>query len=838
MELSLASTKSGLTRFPLSSLPLECLDHILSFYIPNGCVNLILTGDKRLIAKVCRASRLFVSWTKSGFATWKAVSPLVKSFSKLESLVVTTLLPRTLTQGPVNAGFFSSKLRRLTLRYYGCSALLSAVHAPILFKPLTVLVDFTAQDDARSYNTVVTLTHFPPSLRSLRILGYNGQFISDCFVYDRFEELNNLPRDLEVLHLHALCSGNLIDFAWPPTLCRSLVDLSIRLLNDSVLDITPLAPRLTRLDSAEVEIRIGSLDPFSPDVSLKDQLPALRSLRSRLFTLSHWDGLRKLPPGLIELEVNFTPSLLSDIHCGEVLELLNLDSVDDHGVLQFAAPRHIRLFEQYEYWRFGQLSLQPHLSRHLESLAHSQQQAKIADLLTLSEFPKSLLVLELTSIFTLEMITLLPPSLEKLIIRTNRINVLQFLALHCESRAGCALKSLDMALEDFNNEFLSIDASTFSCTLEHLKISLPDTPLSISLRNHQQLATLDIAGASFVEIVPNLPSSLKTLILTLKGLVNLADPDEAMTLYHMNHFLPHLRVLDINSRLKVSVFDKVSWIRAFSAHNPPQLSWSRWIALPWSLKKLYANYYLRSNQVNTQMACDLFAYACLPRRLTSLQVAENGTTNLERYDMGRQLLLGVVKFQFPLLALPMLSWLIPHPDPLVYALPPGLSWFGYIPGINMLRITDRLLEHSAGFPQRDFDDPTPKCTRAWWTTPAYHIANAIVWLVISQFGPSSWSQNSLLRLYMMSAAVGSAITAPLVLWKIHRCGLLPPSMASTVPYAFGTVLFDALCFSTASNLLLSYSIASTGRPIFRGLALLAGAFVCLFHNLWVQRPRR
>lgn len=839
MELSVASANAGSLHSSLSALSVECLDHILSFFIPNGCLNLILTGDKRLIAKVCRTSRLSIRWARSGFPTWKSVLPLVKSFSKLESLVVSVWSRLVLTRGPVNGGFFSPTLQRLVLRYEGCSALLNDLHAPILFKPLVVLEEFTLQDDYTSTEPIISLSHFPTTLRSLRILGAQRQSISTAFYYETFDELNSLPPNLDTLHLNPVCKEERDGFEWPATLLPSLTNLAMRFYPHQTLDITPIAHRLTYLEFLGSEIRSDGKNLFDRDTPLKEHLPILKSLLSPLYTLHAWSDLRNLPPSLVELVITFNEEVLTTPESSTTLAQLNADSIGRDGTLQFAAPRNIRVFSLYDHWRFDTNPIPRDILLHLDGLLATQQSLLVDSMLNLSlPFVYPLTDLRLSVHFRFDWIPLLPPSLEKL-----SITIVNFDLLAMLNRANpCPNLTSLFVVVDGPIQLLKLNSSHTPSTLTHLQLALPDkSPFSLDLVNHKNLTSLQSNTACLTHILPGMPPNLKKLVVGLNRSVDLANPDQVMVLYGMNNMVPLLRELLIYAEATDENMDG-HWLKVLSPQNPPQLSLSRWISLPWSVKRFYAHYYLTRYKASHDWDCELFALSCVPRSLSILRLPKKLSVNLLQVDLVKLLqryLLSTLKFQFPLLGLPLIHWPMPdNSDPLIAALPKRLSNLA-VSRDSLAGVCDCIMRNASGFAQTEYSTPLPDRYSYWWLEPIYHVMNTVSWLAIAQFGPSSWTNKPLLRGYMLTTAIGSAITAPILFWNIHRAGLVLPELKSLAWHSIQITMMSSTVFSLFANLTLAYGLGSTHQSRWsRGLALATSGFITLVRNLGVQALRR
>lgn len=826
----------------LWSLPLECLDTILSFHIgDNGVLKLILSGDKRLIHKVSRTSRLSICWTKTGFISWKSVSPLVKTFSKLDSLLVTAWSPFTLTQGPVNAGIFPTSLRKLTLQYEGSSVLLTAFHAPILFEPLVSLEEFTLQDEFVSIEPTISLSHFPSSLRCLQVLGCHRRASTTYFYYSRFEDLSLLPKNLETFHWHPLCTESVSTFVWPEGLLPFLTDLSIRVNTAQYVDISAIGTQLKRLEFQGLDIISDSVRLLQRDAPIKEHLPNLQSLSSPCFVLHQWSAFQHLPPGLVELVASLAEDALNGAEAWNALVQVNLESVAKDGSLLHAAPKNIRKLEEYAEFNRTATRPFPNLMTLLELGIPPDTHAKVVHISHLPPSnPFNLVSLQLTDNFTIDQVALLPPTLESLIIYISSLDVMHAIVKRDHLVSGSKLKKLDLFIVEFDRKIIPIDASTIPLNLEYLKISLPDVALSVSLNKHHHLTTFQIVGAPFCELLPKLPSNLEMLIVTLSDFINHANPDEAMTLYRMNEFLPRLKHLELYATRKHDG-EENHWINFISRENPPRLSMSRWISLPWRVKKFYANYYLKLPLTSYRRGCELFALSCLPRTLSVIRIPATLDFTLQSVGFWislKRVSLGILKYQISLLGLPMLNWGIPDvSDPLIAALPTQLSYFN-VGRDSLAGICDCIMRNTAGYAQLEFDAPADRYN-FWWLEPSHHVSNALSWLLIAQFAPATWMQKPFLRAFMLCNVVGSFVAAPIVAAQIYSSGLLVPSLASKIPNSISITLQTGLLFSLPVNFMLSYALGSNnvGR-LARGATIGVAALIGVLRNLGIQALRR
>lgn len=845
MELATASSKCELTQASLSSLSVECLEHILSFHIPNGVLSLILTGDKQLMNKVSRTSRLSILWTSPGFLYWKQVSSLIKMLPKLESLSLTAWSPQVLPQGPVNTGIFSSSLRRLHLRYHGCAAMLNGMPLLFLLPKLVVLEELSIFDESKLESSIM-LSRLPPTLRSLRI--QSSDYLHPKTSMNFFwEDLATLPEGLETLYLHANGLHNPNDYQsidreepelMPlvlPSHLTSLTELTVWAspLSQSLDIPVSIAQNLKRLGYLGLDFSVDSVYVFNPKVSFKQYFPVLESLVTLRYRLSDRNQFRSLPPTLTELAVTFDDDLPSAESDSELVDTLNRECMNSDGVLLFAAPRNMRLLVEYD--------LPLDILRSI-----SARRSYIYDSLDPPTGPLVELVADCA--FTIAMVDMLPSRLEGLCIVTTESNVLK--ALVAKSNEGM-LPNLKAFTLDINGLSAGegrydIDASTIPTTLTTLSIPVSlKGELCFSLRNHHRLLSLDVCRVDLAELLPNLPSSLQSLVATMSRPLNLANPEEALALFNMRRQLPHLKDLELSR--DSSDETETNWLEHLSPLNRPNISASHWFTLPMAIKSLYARYYLNAAQFgliwsynSVGAAGELFAISCLPRSVCLLRLPAYPLDHMTASDtitMLKKMAFVTLKYQFPLLGLPLHDRFVPNCyDALIRAVPPSLSFFQRGDS-NMSKIAESLGRIATGYERADFMDPWKRVDEIFME-PGFHIANTVMWLLIERFGPLNWKTNWPLRGYMLSSALGSAIAAPLLLWNLSRAGVLMKDLAFKYPQTLITQTVAAAFWTSPLYLLLCFGVGSTQRGLaVRGLALAVAGAVSLGRNMGIQGSR-
>lgn len=855
MELSAGS--SSLSR-SLCVLPTDCLTHILSYDVDNIAVKLILTGDKKLIHKVSRTSHLSISWTKSGFAYWSAVSPLVRSFPKLESLHLTVWSPSVPAQGPVNAGIFSSSLRRLSLRYCGCVSLLTPDHAPTLFKELTLLEELVVLDESTAFSSPIWLSYFPASLRSLSIQpGHLNTEVKR--VSTDFADLASLPPALETLHLHARNNKTWnygVDYVWPTHLA-SITDLSISVNSDQKLDISVLGPTLRRLAFAGGRLFSKSEDDvLASSVNLKRYFPALTSLNSRHYELSDWIQLQDLPPTLTALHARIDdllePSKEQDF---ALLAKLNREC-DVGGVLRHAAPKTLRRIEVYDHKLFWPSSLLVHFTL-LHNRADGYLRAYTRDMQVSTLH--GLTSLKVDCSFTEAMVHALPRSLETLSFWNSETPVLEAIVSRSEHGELPHLSTMVLvALDIVESKPIPLTASTIPKSLTKLDINcLPDT--EISLVQHHQLKSLTIDRTSLDKLLPSLPPQLTFLKVTLAEQLDLALPKDALFLHNaMCRYLPSIRELTITRDSRNSPSTNAApkqWFKALSFWNRPQLkSLGEWLALPMALKRLYATYYLywaqpkllRSSDFELQLtlASEYFALSCLPDRICTLNLPRHSAFTrlpLPKFSLigaCRHLIILTLKYQFPLLGLPLRDIGInTYYGDLVKSLPPSLSLLTF-DGELAGNVTENISRNATGYPTLSFTQPKLIQIQTWPLESAFHVANAASWILLLLCGPSVWRQNTWLQAYMASGALGSAITAPLLLRKMYNSGVVLPRFESTVRKAFFIWIGVASIVTLPFHLMLAFGVGSTQSHMCLRMGALIFSSICsMLRNHLVQSAR-
>lgn len=897
MELSAASANGKISRASLLVLPADCLLHVLSFDVLNGVAMLILTGSKPIIYKLSRTSHLSVVWTNMGdFIYWNKASHLVKSLPRLESLELAAMTQSILTQGPVNPGIFLPSLRSLKLCYHGSAELLTSFHVVDLFEPLVSLETFELRDSSLSYSSIVSLSHFPRTLKSLRIQSAQANQVN---LAADLTELRNLPSTLEAVHLDINNVGSSSLYAglvhtWPAHLA-SVTHLTLRVSTNQSLDISAIAPRLKRLRVS------GKLVCYGKDVDLDTPLtptfPVLQSLAVHTLTLSNWNQFRNLPPSLTELTMAFSDSLLLDTGAHDALDKLNRECEDAHGVPQYAAPKRFCLIERVSHYNFDfSIAVAAHLLPHFPSLRGALYgihvfpnegappqinlprsltnvsfatvpiaslptlprvhtlgiealQGSLSDLERLHAMNPAGVLAGTTTLrfpemtFPVELVALLPQSIETLSFSPGGASVMK--ALVQKSDAGL-LPNLSTIHVARSCELSTLDTTLIPATVTELSgvsFSATDPNGSIARPSehprHPRLLRLSIHKADLIRTLPHLPTGLHKFEIALTAPVNLANPDEALALYHMRQQLPHLRTLVI------SMYDQSTfphWLIPVSRNNPPQLSLSRWLSLPMALKTLYARYWLIGPQAgliwsekSVRHSSELFALSCLPRGLSFLQLPSHAvadrTSRMTPLKLNwSRVLRATLKFQFPLLGLPILHLGPSHPhERVVSALPPRLS----VPYVtNSSEELTGLISHRAtGFFRGAYTSPLPERAWLWSLEPAFHVTNALSWLLIGLFGPSSWKTNSLLQGLIWSNVFGSSLTAPILIRRLFKSGVILPQLRKRVARSSGVALGITFLLNMALHLGLSFGIGSSSYPsFFRAFAVSLSLTVSLGRN--------
>lgn len=872
MELSIASTSDQSLHFSLATLSVDCFEHIFSFLIPNGVLNLIFTGDKRVISKVCRTSRLSLHWTESRFVDWRKAVPTLALFPKLRSLQLTTWSPQIRTRGPANAVIFPASLVRLDLRFHGSSLLLSAEYAPILLSRLVQLEEFSLRDEDSSFGLEMVLHLFPPTLRSLRLASSDQLFDSPHLWVD-MTKLNQLPETIDTLHLHAYTINDAESdrrLTWPSNLA-SVTDLSLRLSFDLDMAIGSISPQLRRLAFLGNAIFVGAENDVDLNSGpLQSYFPHLESLRTRCFKLKTWDRLKDLPPTLTELAAdireNYSPT--------PDLEKLN----SDPQAHRYAAPKNLRRLEKSDGFIFHELSA-PAFLMHFPSLilpsyngdllkntkTYENRLGDLADvtydeidLKTIQSLPRSLTalrfnrfdsgvldehqvrshlqsitLLESQAVLDVDLLEILPTSLV-----TLAVPVIHREVLIAISKDGVLpnLRNLHLQLEI--REACELNTSHIPSLLKSLKIKFEFRydGIVLNFAQHRHLTDLDLNKYDLMDLIPLLPTSLQSLRLHPTTAINLAIPQQALILYGLRTQVPNLKELHLSLNS--------SWLEVLSPQNLPRTSFFQSLSLPLPLITLYAHAHLIKAQAGLIFdettlsdASEQFALSCLPRGLSRLTLPTAGIARKVDSDYPKmfhwkRVLVAMVKFQFPLLGLFMLHGGAPHRhDATVRALPPQISDIRMGEPTFERQVSALVFRNAIGIDPSDFKHPWHQKPVGWLMAPAHHILNVISLATIARFGPSAWRRNVVLQGMMLANGLGSAISASLLLRNIFKSGLLQP-------YSLGNVLTGAsislgLCslFTAAANGALYYSLGST-RPklIWRSLALFATVAVSTFRN--------
>lgn len=908
MELSAATSNKADFRSSLLFLAADCLHYIFTFEIPNGVTRLLLTGNKRLIHMLRTTNHLSLEWTKSSFVRWQSALPLIKSFPNLNSLALSTYSQYLLSQGPVNPGIFPPTLRSLTLRFQGCAELLRPFHAPTFLTPLVSLELLEINDMSHSYGSPISLLYFPTSLRSLRIQSeYQVQF----HVMADLSTLKHLPIGLETLHLHIFSSGPGGDghlHQWPPQ-HASITDLSIRAQKQQDFDISPIAAQLKHLRIYGRAVRLGALIecPLATG-TVKTFFPVLQSLTTDMYTLSDWNQLRNLPPSLTVLRVAFAVEFPSIAASHKTLEDLNANCEGSDGVLQYAAPKNLRIVESHGNDNFGLCTIPPELLRHFHSLIGSvsslistakddtltelphgltqlrfhrlhlsttsslpprvsrlstetisYESEDLTQLLSARNFLAGLCELEFTHrAFPIELISLLPRTLETLKLATPAENVLKHLVQSSDAGLlpNLAYLELNLALSySAAAPKIALTMSTVPSTLTKLNATEGYTLITpdptASLANHPRLVAVLLKDVDLLQTLPHLPRRLEVFSIYMSALINLAIPEEALALYGMRQQLLHLKHLHLQfyrtSPQRRPYGMTSHWILPVSPQNPPQVSFMRWLTLPMSLKTLYAQHFLAKRSLWSSKAVrhssELFALSCTPRGISALMLPTHDVADhINRISMlrftPRRFVYATLKYQFPLLGLAIHHLGDPSPrDRVASVLPPHLSVADVVH--EQTELLKLLSQRFTGFPRIDYTDPLPEKAWLWSLEPAYHVTNALSWLLIGLYGASSWRQSAPLQGLIWSSMLGSALYAPILIWKLYSSGLILPNLSSRVKKSSFVALGVTFLLNLGLNLLLSFGIGSTSYlSFFRAMAVTFSVIVSAGRNHILRTIRR
>lgn len=123
----------------LSTLALDSLDRILHFAGDNDVLRLILTGNPVLSNKIKRCGSLSVSWESCAYFNFNACLPLIRAFSNLKSLRLTTWSPHLLALKRLDQAHFPSTLTSLELDFNDALGILQSVHGRTIFQGLPLL---------------------------------------------------------------------------------------------------------------------------------------------------------------------------------------------------------------------------------------------------------------------------------------------------------------------------------------------------------------------------------------------------------------------------------------------------------------------------------------------------------------------------------------------------------------------------------------------------------------------------------------------------------------------------------------------------------------------------
>lgn len=847
----MASATSTPSFHRISALPIDCLALIINYAGPNAALLLLLTGNVAITRKVRRCGNLSLRWEQSAYTDWSPCKSLIESFNRLESLTLTTFAPHLLAKGRLSCALFPSSLLTLNLDFCGVFAALDAVNgfAPTLFRHCTQLLHLHLRDITTT--VTIDLKHFP---RFLRTLVLQSHLQHRQATYDP-EDLSYLPPDLEKLHLNVLPvspdSRRIIEIGENvPGELSSLIDLSIWVQHTSIAT-NLVGARLKRLEVHSVNgfTRHAPFPNVFESGNIAQCYPVLESLHCNQPVLWNAARFNTLPPSLTELVISAhashlikrpddpeeramlvkggtnlrvieyfdrsIPLSVETLSCFQKLESLGMN------VVVLATTVHdLQILPQ----RLSQISVAFMSATQLQLLPPSLTSLKVTQIsveeaekqLLSSLKPNSLLQglssLSTTSYLPIELALKMPSTLESLTYREGssasliaitqlsnegHFPLLNYLSLTTPFKFASPTQS-DTPMEDAWELSLAVVPRTLQTLIVsgYVKLSTRD---DLGLKHHSRLTHLELLDKVMPKkLFQQLPDGLKTLHVNLYLPINLGDPAMCLEFRSLKTRLSALKelVLVNGSKFIVTPVSRLN--------KTVGLSYSEFWALPMPIKTFYLRSMIRIrlNQ-NTALWEDsyIFGISCLPRNLTTLTIPSTVHLWSKLVDTSsdpsiRSTILAAIKYHLPLLALPIINvGMNSKRQSLIEALPPHVCKLSIGAGSkNVLPFC-----HVTGFDS----DEVYKANRGTYEViePVFHIINVISWLTFYILAPKYCLENLVLKAYFWNSLIGSGASLVVLLWKLHRRGLLAHHHLSAVKTPIRRSLALLSCFAPIISLL-------------------------------------
>lgn len=649
---------------PLSSLSSDVLERITWYMFGNGFLHLILTGDALLRAKLARIRSITVSWDRSAFCIWSKCIPFIDSFSNLRELAIITSFNHQATLEHLDLATLPSTLESLDLRYscviVSLSKLFGSPQATnknfrVIFPSLrSLFVEDRAQKPA---TLILNLGALPPMLQHLQIHGFNVALQCSNGVFELPQELRTLS-----IILDAQSSSDWRLCSHPPS--SQMTYLTIESLANVILDIASVGRTLKNL-STNCALSYNGRLLFNSEweVPIRSLLPQLESLKlDRSLTL---DEFETLPLSLTSLDAPL--KWKKGVSRASILKVLNEQYHSKKGDDRPFAPCLLRHFPALAelnchsnlvsplFPRLEELKMSPkgnlsdcppnlrtlsgvdyapsvdHLPRHLSALSCASlslpYQGSSNSAFQPSNIPR-LSYLKLTLPLTLELVSLLPTSLESLTVFVDNSNTLEALKRRADEEFSLPRLS-SLSISGLSSDISSVEeASQYPLIISKRLIPSSITELTLQqsyrfpspgspdcLNSHPNLLELTSSTPHIItDLLANLPPSLLRLSINLSGPINLNNPEEFEAIRHWPPKLKSLKVypLEEDSPTFIPIRNRES----LTPHMRQSLAAGRkdrfglptsWPASTWSNAKI-------------SVVCEDFILGCLPRSLSELSL--------------------------------------------------------------------------------------------------------------------------------------------------------------------------------------------------------------------------
>lgn len=813
---------------------------------------------------------------------YQRAASLFGNLSNLDSLTMACEAPQADHEGgEIDITNFPSSLRRLSITSFGTPQ------------------NPTNQRYLAYYHySVFNIRYLPPNLETL-VLDVVPAIPSDndsSGIQD-----GGAPRELAILIGYGV-TGNM----------GALTNLSMWLTPQHPVDLRFVAENLKRLEAIGGSVQIHLQNALLPKKPIRTVFPKLQSLRAERYKLTDWIQLEDLPPTLTELAASF----YMDSDSSETLSRLNTAyQASKDGSMPHAVPMNFRILEDLDahkrakttsflppkhYSHFPNVFLSPDqcigvsakLPKHVSSVTCDSNLASLKhlpasviqliiatavdsnDLRTINwtAVLHSVQSLYLGQIFPVELVAHFSPHLQRLTISAHDQAVLRELTARANDGhlPGLNRLTLNDTPHGKNHKDACVELSldTVPRVIKTLyvqqRVQFSKNP-ALGLQLHPSLTDLTIIpNVEPMELIPQLPPTLRTLHAVFFPAINLANVEEALALMQLKERVPLLKSLSIGlNKQSKELAHHNGWIEPLTPLNRPRVSFSKWLSLPNRLKMFYARSRLPGTPSSHKEMSRAFAYASLPEGLSMLWVAyprEKGyATSYDLKDITRAIndtfIRPTLQFQLPLIGvflrdpthetnthMPYNYWrheeaAKPFPPQLSLLQSEDVSSASVLSAIYYAKTGTLLGDHSS-------QDRTP------WRSISemlLHLVNVSSWLVLAFYMPWGWQAHSLLKLYMWSNIVGSAIAFPLSFNKWRKSGPMPPlsflgnllARTATGKTLSTLAAFGILSFmSLKGNLALTFATSNTNYGwAARGAGFFVAFVSYLFRNTLVYRLR-